>query len=235
MNDKEMTEGERKAYDLGATRWGLGGMLVVMVLAVAGLYHTYDVWTTRLIDCQGGGEATSVFPTAQAAEPERKDLFALNSPSDACQHGDDVIAWKRDDRFATQLRVWCVERSDGTAGDSVVVWVQAENQRFASRHVINSEFYSRWVLSRDADKQPYVDACGGDGFLGWSRGTSSFGEGGVTRRQDGDRIQITGFYDGNLWCLGDDLYTLQNALEHDDNRPDRRLDIAKDVETKWTL
>lgn len=158
MKDKEMTEGERNAYNRGATRWGIGVGLAMMVAGWAGLFHAYDVWTTRLIDCQGGAETMSIFPSAHADEPDHKDLFALNKPANACEYDDDVIAWQRDDRFATQLRVWCVERIDDAEGDRVVVWTQAENQLFASRMVIDTMFYSQKVLLDDESKKPYVDA-----------------------------------------------------------------------------
>jgi len=225
MKFEEMTPREQDAYNFGATRWGIGVAFVMIVSATTWL-------VLRGLNEEPGASGLSF---AQASEPDRIDLFALNAPANACQNGDDIIAWHRDDSFATQLRVWCVERSDGAEGDSVVAWSQAENQRFATRRVVDSEFYSHKVLLDGEDKKPYVDACGGDGFLGWSRSGMPHSVNGVTTRQDGDKIKITGFYGGNLWCLGDDLYTLRDALDRDDNRPDHRIDIAKDVETDWTL
>ncbi len=226
MESNEMTEDERMAYNRGATRWGIGCTLVAAVFAV---------WGLNFVRPNKEGNMPALSP-AQAMEPDRKDLFSLTNPANACQYDDDVIAWKRDDRFATQLRVWCLEKSGGAEGDSVVVWTQAENQRFASRMVIDSEFYSQKVLlDGEETKRSYVDACGGDGFLGWSKNGGSYVESGVTKRGDGDKIQITGFYGGNLWCVGHDIYILQDAIDHNDNRPDHRLDIAKDVKTNWTL
>ncbi len=233
MDDKKMTEGERNAYNRGATRWGIGVGLATTLVGIIGVFATYE-WT-RQIDWQGSMKISSVFPSAQASEPDHKDkdLFALNSPANACQYDSDFIAWQRDDRFATQLRVWCVEKSDGAEGDTIVVWSQAENQRFASRREINTMFYSHKVLLDDESKKPYIDACGEDGFLGWSVSGSSYGVN-LIRRNGRDKTQITGFLGGNLWCIGDDLYMLQDALERNDNRPDHRIDVAKGVETDWT-
>lgn len=233
MEHKEMTEAERNAYNRGSIRWGIGGACVMILVGWVARGLSDGLLSTVIDDQRKEGAATSVLSSAQASEPDRKDLFALMKPADACQGSDDVIAWQRDDRFATKLRVWCVEDSNDEESNLIVVWSQVENQHFASRYVIQEGFYTQKMYIHGEDKKPYVDACGGDGFLGWSMGGSSHDKGGVTRRTDGDRIQITGFYGGNLWCLGDDLYVLLDALKQDDNRTDRRLDIAKGVETSW--
>ncbi len=224
MERKEITEAERGAYWLG-----VGHVLTFAVLVVGVIATLY--WGTN--SDADGRSASTIVPTAQASEPEGKDLFALNAPADACPYEDGLIAWQRDETFTTRLRIFCVEDSEVAEGDNIVVWSQTGNQPFAARHVIQEGFYSHKVLWGDDARQPYLDACGGDGFLGWSRSPSYLIGGDVSTPQVNDRDRIVSFSGGRLWCLGDDLYVLRNPTGHDDNLPDRRFDVAKGVEMFW--
>lgn len=176
-------------------------------------------------------QGVSVLPTAQAGEEKRVDLFALGDPRDACTLYDRAIAWKRDDSFATRLTVWCLEEPSDSESNKIVAWEQSEGAHAATRRIVQNNFYRHQVLRNDEDKKPFVAACNGDGFLGWGKG-SSWQEGGAVRIGEGDHVQITGFYGGLVWCVGDDLYALSDGKINDGNPYDHRFDIADGVETE---
>lgn len=190
--------------------------------------------TPPIVRDDASANVIPIVTTAEAAEEERQDLFALGDPRSACGWKDRAIAWKRDDSFATRLTVWCVEKHEDTEGDNVVAWMQTEGQPFATLVVIQRDFYSHKVLANPGDKEFVARACGVDRFLGWGKGSGD-NEGGAIRRGDGEAVRIVGFYGGLVWCVVDDLYALTEGVLDDDNRYDRRFDVAKDVGTEWTL
>lgn len=174
--------------------------------------------------------------TAQAAEEERVNLFAIDRPHDACDaspHWDGhAVAWHRDERFATRLRVWCVEKASDAEASRISVWSQSEGDASARWEAIQRDFYPHRMIEDGEAKDTLADACGENGFLGWSK-AGLRAEGDVIRRGDGEHRRIVGFTGGMVWCLGKDLYALNDGNFSDGNPYDHRFDVGKGVGTEW--
>ncbi len=207
--------------------WLVGGVM----------FAALETWVESQLEPRQQAVGPSLVLAAEATtENEPVSLFAIDRPHDACDaspHWDGhAIAWHRDERFATRLRVWCVEKAPDAEASRISVWRQSEGDASARREVIQREFYPHRLIEDGEAKDSLAGACGENGFLGWSK-AGLRAEGDVIRRGDGEYRRIVGFTGGMVWCLGKDLYALNDGNLSDDNPYDHRFDVGKDVGTTW--
>lgn len=217
-------------------------LILVCVLTIAtGVVSIWNsVLLTRMSEESGNrSDSPSLFPTAQAAEEERVDLWALWSPVDAC-HGSGE--WGTDGTFVGSARddsawvptrtVWCLMPNRDTVDDEtdhvLVRYVQPQGSDRARRDL-------PWNAPKDLQTgergmtDAFGPACGG-AFVAWSPGDER-DQGRLVTETDGVVARITGATGGRLLCLDDDGVLAMRVRTYDGTWvPSRDGALATDVE-----